>query len=161
MKAAKKVQLDLFQTSGDIAEVQISYKQKIKPSERRKVSSSQDVYEILTQCYDENQMGYREFFVILLLNRANKVLGWVKISEGGISGTVADTKMIFAIALQTGASAVILSHNHPSGNLKPSESDIKTTDTLKKAGKMLDLPILDHVIITEDGYTSLADEGLM
>ena len=106
-------------------------------------------------------MEFKEEFYIILLNRANKVLGWYKVSEGGMSGTVVDPKLVFSIALKSMASAILLSHNHPSGNLKPSNEDINLTKRLKEAGALLEIPVLDHLILTSDGYYSFADEGMM
>ena len=156
-----KVNLKKYDTSPDLAEVKAVYQSKVRPSDRPKITSSRDAVDHLRKCFNPDTFEYTEEFLILLLNRANKVLGWVKISSGGISGTVCDGKVIFAIALQTGASAIILSHNHPSGNLKPSETDIKTTKKLKDMSAIMEIPVLDHVILTDSGYTSLADEGLM
>ena len=102
-----------------------------------------------------------EEFYILLLNRSNKVLGCTNISKGGVSGTVVDAKVIFAAALAANASSVILAHNHPSGNLKPSHADKEITQKLKGGGELLDIAVLDHLIITKDGYTSFADEGYL
>ncbi len=156
-----RVDLGNHKNSGNITEIQASYKSKVKASERVKISSSRDAYQTLMYAYEADKIEMREEFIIILLNRANKILGWVQISEGGVSGTVADSKLIFGIALQMQASAMILSHNHPSGNLKPSDTDIKTTDKLKESGQILDIPILDHLICTPEGYTSMADEGLL
>jgi DNA repair protein RadC len=102
-----------------------------------------------------------ENFCILLLNRANKVLRTVKISDGGITGTVVDPRKVFKIALDNNATSIILGHNHPSGQLAPSDADIKLTRKLKEAGDMLDLPVLDHLIIGDGNYYSFADEGIM
>jgi DNA repair protein RadC len=98
---------------------------------------------------------------VILLNRANKVLGICEVSTGGVAGTVADPKVIFAAALKALASSIILSHNHPSGNLAPSQADIELTHKLKAAGRFLELPILDHIIMTSEGYYSFADEGVL
>ncbi len=124
--------------------------------EREKVSSSKDAFEVFLASLADK--AYEEFW-ILLLNRANRILKKLNISEGGISGTVADPKKIFKLALDNNASSIILCHNHPSGNIHPSESDVKLTNKLKDAGKMLDLPVIDHIIIGEDNYYSFADEG--
>jgi DNA repair protein RadC len=96
---------------------------------------------------------------LILLNRNNATLGWYKVSQGGISGTICDPKIIFTVALQTGASSIILAHNHPSGNLTPSQSDINLTKKIKEAGKILDISVLDHLIVSSNGYKSLADDG--
>jgi DNA repair protein RadC len=101
---------------------------------------------------------YEEFW-ILLLNRANKIIRKVPISEGGISGTVVDPKKIFKISLDHHASSIILGHNHPSGMLTPSEADIKITKKLVEAGKLLEIAVLDHLIIADSGFYSFADEG--
>ena len=97
----------------------------------------------------------------MLMNRANKVLGIFELSTGGVSGTVADPKIIFVAALKGGASGIIVAHNHPSGNLTASQSDIDLTRKLKEAGKFLEIQLLDHVIVTTEGYFSFADEGLI
>ncbi|MBL7870526.1 MAG: JAB domain-containing protein, partial [Cyclobacteriaceae bacterium] len=98
---------------------------------------------------------------VMLTNRANKVLGIFEVSTGGISGTVADPKLIFAAAIKAAASGIILSHNHPSGNLQPSQADIDLTRKIKEAGRFLEIQLLDHIIITTEGYYSFADEGLI
>ena len=102
-----------------------------------------------------------EEFHILLLNRSNTVIRKEFVSRGGVSGTVVDQKIIFKIALEHLASSIILCHNHPSGNLKPSDQDILLTKKLKEAGFLLEIPILDHLIITDSGYFSFADEGII
>ena len=99
--------------------------------------------------------------MVLCLNRANRVLGWAKINQGGLSGTVSDPKVIFQVALKSNACSLIIAHNHPSGNLRPSEADILLTRKLKEAGLMLDLPVLDHLIVSSEGFYSFADEGLL
>lgn len=144
-----------------VSEIELVYKSSVKPSERLKISCSRDAYTIFKSNWDENKIGFVEQFFVLLLNRANKVLGIVPISSGGISGTVADPKLVFAAALKTNSSYLILAHNHPSGNLKPSEADRNLTKQLKEAGRFLDLPVLDHLIITTEGYFSFTDEGLL
>jgi DNA repair protein RadC len=144
-----------------IAEIQLLYKTNVKPSLRPKISSSQDAYEILKSNWDEYKIELVEQFKILLTNRANKVLGIFEVSIGGIAGTVADPKLIFIAALKAGASGLILSHNHPSGNLNPSQADIDLTRRIKEAGKLLEIQLLDHVILTSEGYYSFADEGLI
>ena len=112
----------------NLAEVQMSYKAKVRPSEREKITSSRDSYDILKNLFSDDQIEYVEQFIILLLNRANKVLGWVKVSQGGLTGTVADPRIIFQAALLGNATSIILSHNHPSGNASPSfETPVKLT----------------------------------
>lgn len=124
--------------------------------EKKKIGSSVDVFEYFAGIIGDANY---EAFYILLLNRANKIIREIQISEGGFSGTVADPKKIFKIALEQNASAIILCHNHPSGNIKPSDADIKLTQKLKNAGEMLDLPVIDHIILGDENYFSFADEG--
>ncbi len=144
-----------------VAEIRLSYSSKVKPSERPKITSSADAAEVLRCKWKKNRLGFVEEFKVLLLTRSNQVLGIVSISQGGLSGTVADPKLIFAAALKASASSILLAHNHPSGNLKPSEADIRLTRKLKEAGQFLDLPVLDHIILTQESYFSFADEGLL
>ncbi len=128
------------------------------PAEKPRITCSADAYEIIRPHLMDLQ---HEEFWIILLNRANMVLNTRCISKGGVSGTVADPKLIFKEALDHTASAVILSHNHPSGNRRPSDADIRLTKKVKEAGKLLDMPVLDHIIYTDNSYYSFADEGMM
>ncbi|TKK66421.1 DNA repair protein [Ilyomonas limi] len=144
-----------------VSEVELVYKTKIKATERLQVSTSKEVYELLKRHWDENKIEFVEQFKILLLNRANKVLGIYEISTGGLVGTVADPKLIFIAALKVAASHIILAHNHPSGNLNPSIQDKQLTQKIKEGGKLLEIVVMDHLIISKDGYYSFADEGWM
>jgi DNA repair protein RadC len=144
-----------------VSEIQLSYSLRIKPSQLPKITHSRDAYQILKNSWDSNKIEFVEQFKVMLLNRANKVLGICEVSSGGIANTVADPKIIFGVALKGMASGIIVSHNHPSGNLKPSQADIDLTRKLKEAGKFLELQLLDHVIISSEGYYSFADEGLI
>ena len=146
--------------NSNLAEIEVRYKNKVKSSEMKKVVSSKDAEEILRNIWN-GEIDLREKFYMLLLNRANKVMGWYKVSEGGTTGTVADAKLIFSVALKALACSIILAHNHPSGNLQPSEADIKLTRRLKQAGDCLEISVLDHLILTTDGFYSFADEGMM
>ncbi|RZK35801.1 MAG: DNA repair protein [Pedobacter sp.] len=144
-----------------LAEIEISYKPKFKPVERPQIDSANRAYQVLISNWDLNKIELVEEFKIILLNRRNRVLGIVNISQGGMSGTIADPKIIFAVALKACASGIILSHSHPSGESSPSEADIKLTKKLAEAGKLLDLQILDHIIVCSDGYYSFMDEGMI
>ena len=141
-----------------IAEVELTYKTHVKPSLRPKISSSKDSYEVLLQSWDENKLEFIEQAKVILLNRANRVLGICDLSTGGVAGTVVDPKLVFIAALKANASAIILAHNHPSCNLNPSAADITLTKKLKEGGNFLELPVLDHIIVTKEGYYSFADE---
>lgn len=144
-----------------VAEVQVSYTPHYKASERPKISNSKDIHEILKASWDEGKMQLLEEFKMILLNRANRVLGLFTVSQGGQAGTVADPKVIFSIALKGNACSVILAHNHPSGSLKPSQADLSLTQKLVGAGHLLDIAVLDHLILTSEDYFSFADQGLM
>ena len=144
-----------------VAEVQLSYKTTVKASERPQINSSIEVYKVLQENWNYEVIEFIEEFKILLLNRANRVSGIVPISVGGTAGTIADPKVIYVSALKANAASIILAHNHPSGNLKASHADIELTKKLKSAGQFLDLPILEHIILTKDGFLSFADEGIM
>ena len=126
--------------------------------EKVQVGNSRDVYRALLPMFAD--LNHEEFWIVLL-NRANKITSKHLISKGGQAGTVADPKIIFNTVLQHQATSVILAHNHPSGNLKPSSADISLTTKLVAAGKLLDIGVLDHLIITDKDYYSFADEGLM
>ena len=123
-----------------------------------KITSSKEVYEVIKPLLID--LPHEEFW-LLILNRANFVIKKELISRGGVAGTVVDTKIIFKRAVDNYASSIIVCHNHPSGNLKPSEADIKLTKSIKEAGKVMEIPLLDHLIITEHGYYSFGDEGLI
>lgn len=125
---------------------------------RPRISCSNDAYEQIKPFLLD--LPHEEFW-ILLLNRANEVIKPVQISRGGVSGTIADTKMIFKAAIEHLASALILVHNHPSGNTTPSQPDKELTKKLKEAGKLLEIPVLDHLIFTNTTYFSFLDEGLL
>jgi DNA repair protein RadC len=127
-------------------------------SKKIKVKSAQIVYEYLTPYFKD--LAHEEFYIVLL-NRANEIIHKTQISKGGISGTVVDGKVVFKIAIEYSASAIILCHNHPSGQLFPSLQDEKITNELICFGKMIDLPILDHLIFTDNGYFSFAENGIM
>lgn len=144
-----------------VAEVQLVYKQKFKPSDRPKITSSKDAYSILLQVWNKEIMCFIEDFKILLLNRANRVIGCFEVSTGGMCSTVVDPRVLFAAAIKGCASSIVLAHNHPSGNLNPSQADINITHQLIAAGKVLDIKIIEHIILSEDGYYSFADEGLI
>jgi len=144
-----------------VAEVTLTYVTKVKPSERLVVSCSRDAHKIFFDSWDLSTIEHKETVKMLLLNRANKVLGITTISEGGISGSLMDVRMIYQYALKANACGIIIAHNHPSGNSNPSESDQKITNKIKEAGNLLDIQLLDHIIVTpeRDVYRSFADEG--
>ncbi len=143
-----------------LSEIKVTYTSKVKVSDRIKISSSTCVAKMFRSIWSDH-LELREEFNILLLNRANHVLGWFNVSVGGTSATVIDPKLIFSVALKCNASGIILAHNHPSGNLKPSDSDLELTKKLKKGGDLLEIRILDHLIISTESFFSFADEGIL
>lgn len=125
---------------------------------KKKITTSHEVYEYFQPIMGD--ISHEEFW-ILMLNRANKIIERQKISQGGMAGTVIDVKIVFRKALEAKASSIILCHNHPSGNISPSKSDIEITKKLYNAGKTMDISILDHIILTDHDYFSFADKGMI
>jgi DNA repair protein RadC len=144
-----------------VAEVALIYKSHVKASERPLITSSKDGYDTFLKVWDESKLELQEEFKVLLLNQANRVIGVYPASSGGITGTVADPRLILVAALKGCSVSIILAHNHPSGNLKPSRADEDLTTKIKEAARFLDIKVLDHLIVTPEGYYSFADEGLL
>ncbi|VYS97625.1 Uncharacterised protein [Bacteroides ovatus] len=142
------------------AEVQLTYKSSVKASTRYKISSSQDTCQLMLKHFPADTIEYRESFKVVLLNQACRVLGIASISEGGISSTCVDVRLILQAALLANATQIILVHNHPSGNIKPSSLDDILTERVRKAAELMEIHVIDHVIITpEEGHYSYYDEG--
>lgn len=142
-----------------IAAMELSRRRQLSDIKTKtQIKSSREVFQLLAPIMMD--LHHEEFWIVML-NRANRVLGKVQISSGGVSGTVVDAKIVFRKALEERATSIILTHNHPSGNLKPSQADIDLTQKLKKAGQNIDIQVLDHIIISAKGYFSFADEGLL
>ncbi len=147
---------ELTQTA---AEIQVSYiPRKTLGS---KISCSEDAYQVLKDFYPQETISLQERFVVAYLNRANHVIGVYEASVGGLTGTIADPRLILSVALKIAATGIILSHNHPSGNLKPSNADQELTNKIQLGAKHLDIMVLDHIILSSDGFNSFADEGLL
>lgn len=144
-----------------LSEVQVSYSNITPMSERPTINTSRDAYELLKATWDYSTIELFEEFKIILLNRANKVLGISTVSQGGTAGTVVDAKMIFVRAIKCNCSSIVLSHNHPSSNLKPSSADKAITIKLREGARLLDIEVIDHIIITKESYYSFADEGII
>jgi DNA repair protein RadC len=145
-----------------VAECRITYSSRVKNQDRVKVTQSLEAYEAVWP-FMSNIVEHHEEFWCHLLNRQNRIVGTVKISQGGVAGTVADPKLMFQAAILANACGIILIHNHPSGNLSPSQADIDLTRKVKDAGKFIEIKVLDHIILTpEHGkYYSFADEGML
>jgi DNA repair protein RadC len=142
-----------------LAALELGKRRNIEPHvERKKITCSNDVAEIFIPLLRD--LPHEEFWIVLL-NRANLLIDTYRISQGGISGTVTDVRLILKAALDRMATQLILCHNHPSGNLQPSKEDINITHKIYEAGKLLDVQLLDHIIVSATGYYSLADNGLL
>lgn len=145
-----------------VNEISIKYQGNFKISQAPKITSSVSAAELLFDTWNKDQIGLQECFKIMLLNNANKVKGLFEVSTGGITGTLVDLRIVFAVILKSLSCAVILAHNHPSGTLRPSEADKRLTEKIKKAAVLFDVKVLDHIIITCDGdFFSFSDQGLL
>lgn len=142
------------------SEITINWKPLESYADMPQITSSQMSADVL-RTYWTDRLCYKEEFYILLLSQSNRVLGISKISEGGLSGTVVDVKMIFQAALKANAAKIILAHNHPSGNLSPSPQDRRLTRKICEAALLLDMRVLDHIILSYDDYYSFSDEGIL
>lgn len=141
----------------NVSEIKVAYSTGDTP--KVKIKSGEDAYNVLLASWNLDTIELQEEFKILLLNRANEVLGVYPLSKGGITGTVVDQRLIFAVALKCNASGIIMCHNHPSGKLLPSETDITLTKSIKKCADLLEINLLDHLIITKNGFYSFSNEG--
>lgn len=156
----KEIMLENFETSPELAEVKVVYRTKMR--DKVKICNSKDAFRVLFALYDKDTIEYQEQFYLLLLNKGNIVLGWIKLSSGGTAGTVVDPKIIFALAIKTNATSIILCHNHPSGNLAPSQADTTLTTKIKEGAKLMDLELLDHLLVANgENYYSFADQGML
>jgi DNA repair protein RadC len=143
-----------------VAEVKVQYipKKKLGP----KIKTANEAVDILKNFYDLNSINLQEEFLILYLNRGHRLIGVYKISKGSINSTLVDVRLVMSVGLKLACSSIILSHNHPSGNIKPSIGDIKITRKLYNAGALLDINIIDHVIVSPDfGYYSFSENNVM
>lgn len=153
--------MDKRKMFNNVSEIEVYYKRKVKLQDMPIITSSSNAEDYLRYYWGRNKMDHSEKFMVLYLNRSNAIMGWSRISTGGLSGTAVDPKIIFQIALKANSSSIILAHNHPSGNKQPSEQDIKLTRKIVKGGLFLELPVLDHLILTSESYFSFADEGIL
>lgn len=139
--------------------ISVSFDKNLKKSELIKIGSSKDAYKVFERVFNADTFHWSEEMIMLCVNNSNKVVGFYKISSGGMTGTVVDVRMIFTTALQCAATSIIIAHNHPSGTLIPSDADINLTKKIIEAGKVLDIRLLDHLIITDESFYSFADNG--
>ena len=146
--------------TSQIDEIGLTYKSSIPISEKPAIQCPEDAYSLLLKIWDMDTILIKEEFVVLLLNNNKKCLGWSKISSGGATATIVDVALIFQTAIIGNSSSIIVAHNHPSGTLKPSSSDVALTRRIADVGKLLGVPLDDHIILTSDSYTSLRQKGL-
>ncbi len=152
--------LNLYmRTNTKVAELLVSYSAHIVSEQ--KISNSRETYSLIINHWNLDTIEMLEEVKILLLNRSNKVLGVYDLSKGGMSSSIIDVKIVLSIALKSLASGIIISHNHPSGNLSPSKADTDITEKLKSACNLMDITVLDHLIISKDNYYSFADDGVL
>ncbi len=145
-----------------VSEIQVSYINKIKSKKNHKITCSSDIAELLFDTWNKDTIELHESFKVVLLNNSNTVKGIFEMSSGGITGTLVDVRILFAVALKTLSTGIILAHNHPSGTLKPSQSDKNLTTKIKRASELLDIKLLDHLIVTPNRkYYSFTDEGIL
>jgi DNA repair protein RadC len=141
--------------------ISVSFDKNLKKSELIKITSADDAYQVFKRVFNADTFNWCEEVVMLCVNNSNKVVGFYKVSSGGMTGTVIDVRMIFTTALQCLATGIIIAHNHPSGTLTPSEADKNITKKIKEAGKFLDINIIDHLIITDESFFSFVNEGVL
>jgi DNA repair protein RadC len=146
-------------TSHKISEIEITYKPQKYSTE--KVTNSLNAEIVFRDFWDTGTIEYYEEFKVMYLNRGQQVLGIYTHSKGGLVGAICDVRMIFQAALKANAHSIILAHNHPSGNLEPSQADRDITRKIKEAGKLLEIPVTDHLILTQCSYLSFADNGYL
>lgn len=142
-----------------LPELRIKVERKDGDGQVYQVRSSNDAANFFRTIFNADTMLWTEESAMICLNRANEVIGYFKVSSGGTASTIMDAKVIFTQALQAGAHSIILAHNHPSGNTKPSDQDIELTKQLVKGAQLLDMRVLDHIILTDKSHSSMADEG--
>lgn len=142
-----------------VSEITLCYNPGYKISERPVINCAQGCYEIFLACWDLNRIGLLEEFKILMLNKANRILGIFNVSAGGMDSTIVDIRLIMTTALLCNVKKMILAHNHPSGNLKPSAADLNITNRIKDAAALFNIEVLDHLVLTADGFCSFAEEG--
>lgn len=144
-----------------VSEIELVYRSKIKASQRPTLRTPKDVFEFLLHHWNQDNIELVETAKAIFLSNACKVLGLLDISTGGTTSTIIDPKVVFLPALKLNASFIILAHNHPSGKVKPSSNDLSLTEKMCKAGTVLDIKIMDHIIISKENYFSFADEGII
>ena len=161
MKKGKSEIMEGLERCPMLAELEVSYKSKRTREQRIPIRCSQDVDRFLRTIWNEKTLELVEEFYVICLNGSHEAIGWVKVSTGGLNSTSIDPRIIFGVALQTASTAIIVAHNHPSGSLEPSRQDKEVTKMLKDAGKILNIKVLDHIILTKDSSYSFEEHGML
>jgi DNA repair protein RadC len=160
------IQLNSFERTPHLAELKVSYKRR-RPADNGQVkmpwlvSTPVDAVKYLRSVWDKDRLELIEEVLLVCLNNQLEVLGWVKVSQGGLAKATVDARIIFGVALQVAATRVLLAHNHPTSATKPSPEDKELTEQLKKAGRLLEIELVDHVILTRDSHFSFSEQGLL
>jgi DNA repair protein RadC len=144
-----------------VGEIDITYKARTKLSTRPVIKTPEHIYKIFLQTWDMSKIELVEQFKVMLLNRCNKVLGICTLTTGSVTNTIADPKQVFAVALIANAVTVVIAHNHPSGCLRPSRADENLTERMRMAGQYLEIKVMDHLIVTKEGFYSFAEMGVI
>lgn len=144
-----------------VTQIELVYRNPVKAKDRPVVTKSETAYALFRSAWDESKIELQEQFKVMLLNARSACLGIVDIGTGGMTACTVDQRLVFVAALKSNATSIILAHNHPSGNMKESQADINLTRRMVHGGGLIDIRVLDHLIVTVDGYRSFADEGLM
>ena len=158
-KLAYKNNYDMSNVKNFVSEISVSYSHTYK--RKIKITDAYSAEKTLRKMWDAQLMNIQEQFCVLFLNNANEVVGFRCLSTGGLTATSIDLRILFSIACKSLSSAIIIAHNHPSGTLKASKADIDITHKIKRAGEMLDINLLDHVILTDKSFVSLAQQGVI
>ena len=151
--------IKIMNTDYRVAEVGLTYRNRVPKKDRKQILDSYTAYKVLKDNYSDETIDYRETFKVLYMNQGCQVLGCSTISEGGITNTLADVRMILQGALLTNATAMVLAHNHPSGSTRPSRQDDELTSKVVDAARLLDIKVADHIILTSEDFYSYNDEG--
>jgi DNA repair protein RadC len=160
------ITLKSFERSPHLAELKVSYKRRRKVEARQLampwvIASATTAEAYLRSVWDQDAIEFVEEVLVVCLNGGHEVLGWVKVSRGGFAQATIDPRVVFGVALQAAASAIILAHNHPAGTRDASPEDLRVTRRLVEAGSLLGISVLDHIILTKDGALSMAEEGIL
>jgi DNA repair protein RadC len=155
------IKLEAFERSPKMSEIKAVYRSRTRSRERTTIREARTAVEYLREVWDQDTLELKEEFLMLCLNTGHQAIGWVKVSSGGYDSAGVDPRVVFSLALQAGASALIVAHNHPSGLVEPSEQDRRVTERLREAGKLLGIELLDHIILGREEHFSFAEHGMI